>query len=64
MKRFIKSIYFAALILMFPALFVGYLYTNNPTTTKQQNNSQIRTNISANGETAFKPEILFIVKGI
>lgn len=64
MKTFIKSVYFGALILMFPALFVGYLYSNNSTNTNQQNNSQIKASISANSETAFKPEVLFVVKGL
>ena len=65
MKKFIFAIYTAALIIMMPAIFIGYL--NHPDAAKatepvvKQVNSSSSTN---NGETSFKPGSLFILKGM
>ena len=64
MKKFILSIYFAALIAMFPALFVGYLYNNYTQKTNEPITKQAKMDVSGNDETSFKPGLLFVIKGI
>ena len=64
MKKFILSIYFAALIAMFPALFVGYLYNSNTPKTNQPVTKQAKVELSGNDDSAFKPGLLFVIKGI
>jgi hypothetical protein len=62
MKKFFLSIYFAALIAMFPALFVGYLYNNYTPKTNEQITKQTKIDVFGNDETVFKPGLLFVIK--
>jgi uncharacterized membrane protein YjjB (DUF3815 family) len=64
MKKFIISVYFAALIVMFPAIFVGYLYNTDTTSANQPTSTQPKTSASVSDDTAIKPGLLFVIKGI
>jgi len=74
MKNLIISIYYGALILLIPALFIGYLYNSDTTNTNQQSTTKAKTNFSGKNEitsfksgseeTSFKPGLIFVLRGI
>jgi hypothetical protein len=67
MKKFIFAIYTAALVLMIPAIFIGYLYSNSTTADSTKNANANQTKIqsaSGNQETGYKPGLIFILKGV
>lgn len=67
MKKFIFAIYDAALVLMIPAIFIGYLYTNTTTSDNIKNadaNQAKIQSVSSNQETGYKPGLIFVLKGI
>ena len=65
MKKYIFAICDAALILMIPAIFIGYLYNDNATNTKQPEVIEVKARSSnINDETSFKPGLVFILKGV
>ena len=65
MKKYIFAICDAALILMIPAIFIGYLYNNNTTAAHEPEVDQVKARSSyTNDETSFKPGLVFILKGV
>jgi hypothetical protein len=67
MKKFIFAMCTTALILMIPAIFIGYLYSDNITTDSTKNADANQAKIqsaSGNQETGYKPELIFILKGV
>lgn len=68
MKKFIFAVYVAALVLMIPAIFVGYLYTNPTATDNTKNMSDVKKqpvqSASANEEPSYKPGLVFILRGV
>lgn len=65
MKKYIFAICDAALILMIPAIFIGYLSNNNITAIHQPEVEQVKAHSSyTNDETSFKPGLVFILKGV
>ena len=65
MKKFIFAIYDAALILMIPAIFIGYLYNNNTTNTAESAVNQAKASSTLNNdESSFKPGLVFVLKGV
>ena len=65
MKKFIFAIYVVALIVMIPAIFIGYLNNNHTTNKNQPEVNQAKTRSSGNNdETSLKPGIQFVLKGV
>lgn len=68
MKKFIFAAYVAALSLMVPAVFVGYLYNNDNNDSDAVNNTAVKEskvqNVHAARETSYKPGLIFMLKGM
>ncbi len=65
MKKFLSAIYAAALILMIPAIFIGYLYSNNTSNTEAPEVNQAKASSTVNiDESGFKPGLVFVLKGV
>ena len=67
MKKFIFATYAVALVLMIPAIFIGYLYSNTTTadSTKNTNANQAKIqSASGNQETGYKPGLIFVLKRV
>lgn len=65
MKKFIFAIYAVALILMIPAIFIGYLYNNTTTNTVEPKVNQAKVSSKVNNDdSGFKPGLVFVLKGV
>jgi len=68
MKKFIFAAYVAALSLMVPAIFIGYLYTSPESTDNTKSVSDVKKqsvqSASTNQETSYKPGLVFVLRGV
>ncbi len=68
MKKFIFAFYVAALVLMIPAIFIGYLYTDNNSVSNAKSASKMKgvlvQPVNTTQETSFKPGVVFTIKGV
>lgn len=68
MKKFLFAFYFAVLVLMIPAIFIGYLYNDSNSGSNGKSVSQMKgvkvQPVISTQETSFKPGLVFSIKGV